>query len=135
MSGHYTEALKWIKANCGPAGKGINLAKMVLSLYNMDCEFSFRECVDGLDNERRKLCVQMCDDYSLYGETPELLEVGRVVAHELYPYLWIECQAMRKARGEWQSARETKWREEQEENHADDRIIEEHDRLRGTYNS
>lgn len=128
MSGHYKEALKWIKASHGWASQG--MAKMVLSLYHPDYEYAFRECIKDLSKEQRELCVNMCLDYSQNGETPELLSVGKEI-EEGYLHLSRECKAMRQARFQWQREYEAKLSEEREENRADERMLEEHDKLRG----
>jgi hypothetical protein len=144
MSGHYLEALKWIKKNPGTGGAA-GLAKMVLSLYDSDCGFAFSECAGGLDGNLTALCLKMCEEYERVGETEELRQVGKELADQHYPRLWEQSVAMRDARHalmqKWQNedrmAKEQEERnrraEEREENRADEKLIEEHDRLRGTY--
>jgi len=136
VSGHYKEALGWIKKNPGTGGAG-SLAKMVLSLYNSECGFAFSECVGNLDGNLTALCIKMCEDYSRDGETEELRQVGKELADSLYPRLWEQGEAMNRARQQlqarWDGERSRQLEEEREENRADDKIIEQHDILRGTY--
>lgn len=136
MSGHYEEALRWIKQNRGTGGAG-SLAKMVLSLYNSDCGFAFSECIGNLDDNLRELCVKMCAEYSRVGETEELRRVGHELANDLYPILWKHGQAMSDSRQELEKQLDAEHRrrvaEEREENRADETIIKQHDILRGTY--
>jgi len=103
---------------------------MVLSLYHSDYEFSFRECIKDLNKEQRDLCMNMCQDYSLNEETPELRSVGQEIEGR-YLYLSRECKTMRQARFEWQRGYEAKLSEERDENRADERMLDEHDKLRG----
>lgn len=141
MSGQYTAALKWIVENSGTSG-ATGLAKMVLSLYNRNCGFAFSECIGGLDANLTAMCVKMCEEYSRMGENDELRQVGEELANNLYYRLWKEGIAMSDTRRSLQEKWEREDRdaelqkrklEEREENQADQKIIEEHDRLRGTY--
>lgn len=132
MSKHYEEALIWIRQNRFTESAE-SLAKMVLSLYSRDCGFAFSECMSNLDAYPRALCMRMCEEYSRVGETDELRLVGKQLADQLYPRLWIQCEAMSEARREWQRMRDAKWKEEQEENREEAKVLEENDHLRGTY--
>jgi hypothetical protein len=48
----YREAEAWIERHPG-TGFATSLAKLVLSLWNADCAFSFREYISNLDRSRR----------------------------------------------------------------------------------
>lgn len=100
----YDEALQFIKQNPGTGGAG-SLAKLVLSLYNDLCGFSFAECVGNLDDRLTQIALRMVQDYAAHGETADLLAAGKMIADDLYPRLWEMGLAMRDAR---QATRE-KW--------------------------
>lgn len=100
----YAEALTFILRNPGTSGAN-GLAKLVLSLYNDLCGYSFAECVGSLDNELTQLAVHLVRHYASHGETNELREVGKTLAVDLYPRLWEMGIAMRDAR----QATRSKW--------------------------
>lgn len=102
----YDEALKIIKQHPGTGGAG-SLAKLVLSLYNDLCGYSFAECVGNLDNELTNLALRLVTDYAVRGETEDLRAAGKVLVEE-YPGLWELGLAMRDAR---QATRE-RWERE-----------------------
>lgn len=102
----YDEALKIIKQHPGTGGAG-SLAKLVLSLYNDMCGFSFAECVGNLDDRLTNLALRMVSDYAKHGETEDLRAAGKVLVEE-YPGLWEMSLAMRDAR---QATRE-RWERE-----------------------
>ena len=93
----YQDALNWIQRH-PTTGSATALAKMVLSLWNADCCFSFAECVRSLDAERTALAVRMCQHYGEHGEDPELVRIGHVVCTE-YPRLWDLGMAATRAKG------------------------------------
>lgn len=62
------------------------LGKMILSLYNDENCYSFRECVDGRDDELVKVCIDMAVYYAHHGEDESLREVGSKVCKS-YPRL------------------------------------------------
>lgn len=105
----YDEALHFIKKNPGTGGAG-SLAKLVLSLYNSMCGYSFAECVSNLDDQLTSLALRMVKDYASRGETDDLREAGKVIADDLYPGLWEMAVAMHHAREETRN----KWRREEE---------------------
>lgn len=100
----YDEALQFIKQNPGTGGAG-SLAKLVLSLYNDLCGYSFAECVGNLDDRLTQIALRMVQDYAARGETDDLLAAGKMIADDLYPQLWEMGRAMQDAR---QALRE-KW--------------------------
>lgn len=103
----YDEALQFIKQNPGTGGAG-SLAKLVLSLYNSDCGFSFAECVGNLDARLTGIALSMVQGYAARGETDDLRAAGKIIADDLYPRLWEMSLAMRDARAalraEWEAA-------------------------------
>jgi hypothetical protein len=105
----YHEALSWIEKYPG-TGSASSLAKLLLSLWNSGCSFSYRECIDNLDDTLAHLAVRVIKHFSDHGEDEDLVRVGYRV-HELYPRLWDAGQAMREARAELRR----QWELEQEE--------------------
>jgi hypothetical protein len=105
----YTEALQWISKHPG-TGSASSLAKLILSLWNQDCSYSFRECVGNLDGNLSALAVRMVAHFEQHGEDAELVNVGHNVC-ERFPRLWDMAKAMTYAR---QSIRE-EWRRADEE--------------------
>lgn len=103
----YQEALKWIHAHPGTGGSA-GLAKLILSVWNDECCFSFRECIRSLDGERTELAVRLVTYFAEHGEDDELVKVGHEVC-ELYPGLWqlteVANQAMAQLRQEWEDKR------------------------------
>ena len=67
-------------------GGSYALAKMILSLYNDENCYSFRECVDGRDYDIREICVEMALYYARYGEDAHLRMIGEKVC-AIYPHL------------------------------------------------
>lgn len=106
--GPYDEALLFIKRHPGTGGAG-SLAKLILSLYNEMCGFSFAECMGYLDEQLTSLALRMVQDYAAHGETDDLRAAGKILADELYPRLWEMSVAMRDAR----EATRQKWRDEE----------------------
>lgn len=104
----YDEALQFIKQNPGTGGAG-SLAKLVLSLYNDACGYSFAECVGNLDNRLTGIALRMVQDYAMRGETDDLRTAGKIIADDLYPRLWEMSLAMRDAR----AATRAKWEAEE----------------------
>lgn len=100
----YQVALNWIEQNPGTGGAA-GLAKLVLSLWNSDCSYSFRECIRSLDDDLTALSVRLIEHFAEHGEDEELVRTGYRV-HELYPRLWEAGQAMQEARNllerEWE---------------------------------
>lgn len=102
----YDEALQFIKKNPGTGGAS-SLAKLVLSLYNHICGYSFAECVGNLDDRLTSVALRLVKDYAERGETDDLRAAGKVIADDLYPRLWEMSLAMRDAR----EATRAKWQE------------------------
>jgi hypothetical protein len=102
----YDEALHFIKRHPGTGGAS-SLAKLVLSLYNDICGYSFSECISKLDEHLIAVALRMVQYYALHGETDDLRAVGRTIRDELYPQLWEVGIAMRDARqalrNEWEA--------------------------------
>jgi len=82
----YREALDWINRNPGTSSAA-GLAKLILSLWNGDVAFSFRECINSLDGGRTQLALRMVAYFADHGEDPELVQIGHEVC-EVYPRLW-----------------------------------------------
>lgn len=108
MNAPYQEALQWINRHPG-TGSATSLAKLVLSLWNSDCGFSFRECIGNLDENLTDLALRMINHFAKYGENEELVSVGHEVV-EKFPRLWDASKAMTGARNllreEWRRADE-----------------------------
>lgn len=121
----YQGALAHIEKHPG-TGSAQRLAKLLLSLWNgEDCGFSFRECIEGLDDERLHIALGCVTWFAQHGEDEELCAVGDRV-YGLYPRLWDLGQAARDAK----AALRAKWDEEWERKiAAEDR--EESERQRG----
>lgn len=97
MISPYDEALQFIKQNPGTGGAS-SLAKLILSLYNDICGYSFAECVGNLDNRLTDVAMRMVQDYATHGETDDLRAAGKIIHDDLYPRLWEMGIAMRDAR-------------------------------------
>lgn len=82
----YHEALHWIQQHPG-TGSASNLGKLVLSLWNSEAAFSFRECVSGLDQERTDLALRIVTHFVHHGEDKALVDVGHAI-FDLMPRLW-----------------------------------------------
>jgi hypothetical protein len=91
MSSPYHEALAWIRKHPG-TGSTTSLAKLVLSLWNIECCFSFRECIHNLDDERTALALRIVTHFAARGEDADLVAIGHAVCSE-YPRLWDLGQA------------------------------------------
>lgn len=103
----YDQALQFIKQNPGTSGAS-GLAKLLLSLYNDMCGYSFAECVGNLDDRLTSVALRMVKDYAERGETEDLRAAGKIIADDLYPRLWEMSLAMRDAReairAKWETA-------------------------------
>jgi hypothetical protein len=86
MSSPYHEALNWIRKHPG-TGSTISLAKLILSLWNAECGFSFRECIHNLDDERTALALRIVTHFAAHGKDADLVTVGHAVCKEC-PRLW-----------------------------------------------
>ena len=94
----YQEALHWIDNHPG-TGSASSLAKLLLSLWNSDCGFSFRECVGNLDENLTELALRVVAHFAKVGEDHELVDVGHKLV-EQYQRLWEASVAMTNARNE-----------------------------------
>lgn len=93
----YDEALQFIQQNPGTGGAG-SLAKLILSLYNDSCGYSFAECIGNLDDRLTDVALRMVQDYAAHGENDDLRAAGKVIHDNLYPRLWDMGMAMQDAR-------------------------------------
>jgi hypothetical protein len=107
MKTPYDDALEFITLNPGTAG-ALGLAKLVLSLYNDDCAFSFRECITSLDDNNTALAVRVAEHFAGHGEDAELRRAGERLL-ELNPRLWDLGQAATNAK----EALRRRWNEDQ----------------------
>jgi hypothetical protein len=109
----YDEALRIIRQHPGTSGAS-GLAKLLLSLYNSMCGYSFAECVSSLDDRLTNLALRMVQDYAANGETADLIAAGKIIADDLYPGLWEASVAMHEAR----EATYERWKQEEREREA-----------------
>jgi hypothetical protein len=98
MSNPYREALQWIQQHPG-TGSSVSMAKLVLSLWNSDCGYSFRECIGNLNGDLTAVALRMVQHFAQYGEDSELVDVGHIIC-ERFPRLWDAGMAMTRARTE-----------------------------------
>ena len=87
----YRDALTWIRKHPG-TGSATSLAKLVLSLWNAECGFSFRECIHNVDEVRIALALRMVTHFAAAGEDADLVAAGHEVCRD-YPRLWDLGQA------------------------------------------
>lgn len=109
----YDQALLIIRQHPGTSGAS-GLAKLLLSLYNDACGFSFAECVSSLDDRLNDVALRMVQDYARHGETEDLRSAGKILADDLYPGLWEMGLAMREAR----EAVRKRWENEEQDREA-----------------
>jgi hypothetical protein len=81
----YERAYEMLRKHPGTGGS-CALAKMILSLYNDENGFAFRECVDGRDSEIVQVCLDMAAYYARHGEDEALRIVGGKVC-KFYPHI------------------------------------------------
>lgn len=103
----YQQALKWLDEH-PTTGSACSLAKLILSLWNGDAAFSFRDCISNLDKERTRLAIAMVTHFAEHGEDEELVGVGHQVLKR-YPDLW----ELGMAGSEAQRALRRAWREKE----------------------
>jgi hypothetical protein len=104
----YAEALAWIEQHSG-TGSALGLAKLILSVWNDECGFSFRECVGSLDGKRTALALRVVAHFARVGEDAELVKIGHAV-NDHYPRLWELSMAANEAK----SALRATWAREDE---------------------
>lgn len=86
METAYTKAIEFIRQH--PAtGSAVGMAKLLLSLYNDEAAFSYRECVSNFDSERLRLAMDVIEHFNHVGETKELVSIGSELC-DRYPSLW-----------------------------------------------
>lgn len=104
----YQEALTIIERHTGTGG-ATGLAKLVLSLYNDECAFAWRECTRSLDENNQALALRIVAHFEQHGEDTELRRAGERMV-ELYPRLWdlgqTATEAKEKLRRQWDEERE-----------------------------
>lgn len=108
----YREALDWIECHPG-TGSAVSLSKLILSFWNGDAAFSFRECISNLDGHLTQVAVRMAAHFVEHGEDRELVEIGRKVC-AAYPRLW----ELGAAADEAKAALSRRWRDEDREDEA-----------------
>jgi hypothetical protein len=86
MKTPYQEAVELIDRHPG-TGSSTGLAKLILSLWNADCAFSFRECVGSFDADRSDLALRIVGHFLTHGEDASLLRAGEIV-FKTRPDLW-----------------------------------------------
>jgi hypothetical protein len=104
----YFKALTWIRQHPG-CGACMGLCKLLLSLWNDECGYSYRECTRQLDSELSELALQIIQYWHQVGEDRELVEIGHEIIRT-YPRLWDITEAQNEAR----YTLECKWRDEAE---------------------
>jgi hypothetical protein len=92
----YHEAWDWISQNSG-TGSANGLAKLVLSLWNQEHSYSYRECITSMDEVRIEIALRMILEFSKTGENLQLREIGHKV-YKSYPYLAELTEAMIETR-------------------------------------
>lgn len=104
----YHEALYLIELRPG-TGSSESLAKLILSLYNRICGYSYAECIGNLDSRNIDLALRIVTHFTQHGEDEALREVGHTLANKSYKHLWLMGEAMAKACSDWrESQRRTK---------------------------
>jgi hypothetical protein len=105
MKTPYQEAVELIDRHPG-TGSSTGLAKLILSLWNDDCAYSFRECVRSFDAERSDLALRIMHRYLVHGEDAELRRAGEHV-YRTHPRLWelgiAATDAKTKLPQQWES--------------------------------
>jgi hypothetical protein len=101
----YREAVELIDRHPG-TGSSTGLAKLILSLWNEECAYSFRECVRSFDEERSALAGRMIAHFLQHGEDADLIYAGDHV-YKTHPGLWelgrAATDAKTKLRQQWES--------------------------------
>jgi hypothetical protein len=105
MKTPYQEAVELIDRHPG-TGSSTGLAKLILSLWNDDCAYSFRECVRSFDKDRDALAGRIISHYLAHGEDAELIRAGDHV-YKAHPRLWelgiAATGAKTQLRQQWES--------------------------------
>jgi hypothetical protein len=95
----YAEALQWVLLHPGTSSS-IGLAKLLLSLWNDKCGFSYRLCIASLDSKLTALALRVIQHFHQVGEDKELIRVGYAVC-DRYPHLWDLAMVAEKAQQEF----------------------------------
>lgn len=106
MNTPYDDALEHIRQHPG-TGSAAGLGKLILSLFNADMAFSYRECIAQLDSRNTSIAQDMIHRFTTEGETEALRVAGREVV-DLMPRLWQLGEAADAAK----EALRRKWFEE-----------------------
>jgi hypothetical protein len=106
----YFEALAFIRNHPGGTGGTTGLSKLILSLWNEECCYSYRECVRALDDQNRDLAIRIIQHFHAVGEDRELVEIGHEIIRT-YPRLWDITEAQIEAR----RTLEDRWEQQREE--------------------
>jgi SLT domain-containing protein len=112
MENPYEQALVWIRRH-GDTGSAVGLAKLILSLWNDDAAYSFRECVNPFDDVRNAWALKVIAHFLKHGEDKFLVDAGKEVC-DLYPGLWEKGYAGSEAKRTWEKERREKLEAEQE---------------------
>ena len=114
MENPYEPALVWIRKD-PTTGSASGLAKLILSLWNDDAAFSFRECVRSFDDIRSAWALKMIDHFLNHGEDRLLQAAGNEVS-KLCPSLWklgyAGTEAKHELLSQWDREREERYRRE-----------------------
>jgi len=102
----YQEAMLLIRRH-PESDDALGLAKLVLSLWNAEYSFAFRECITGLDDLPTAIAVRVVGQFARLGEDLELQEIGAELC-EMYPRMGDAATACSQVRAEL----ERKWRVE-----------------------
>ena len=101
------EVLELIDRHPG-TGSSTGLAKLILSLWNGDCAFSFRECVSSFDPARSDLARRIITHFLAHGEDDDLCRAGDHIC-ETHGELWdlgqAAADAKAKLRQQWETER------------------------------
>jgi hypothetical protein len=91
-------------------GSSTGLAKLILSLWNDDCAYSFRECVRSFDKDRSALTGRMIEHFLKRGEDADLILAGDHIYDHIYkspPRLWelgmAATDTKTKLRQQWET--------------------------------
>jgi hypothetical protein len=110
----YEPALVWIRKD-PTTGSATGLAKLILSLWNDDAAFSFRECVRSFYDIRAAWALKIIDHFLKHGEDRLLQAAGKEVS-ELCPPLWklgfVGTDAKHELLKQWDREREERYRRE-----------------------
>jgi hypothetical protein len=113
----YKPALVWIRAHPG-TGSATGLAKLILSLWNEEAAFSFRECARSFDPELDEIALRMIEHFTRHGEDDLLRAAGDEIydsRRDLWDLGYAGTEAKRATVKEWERTREERDRKEHPE--------------------